>query len=278
MLLIAALMVVAAAAEPSGELFQDKGDFFVRARRTRGIEVGAQLKILGAFIGNTGERRTAGKVTVLELWPELARVSLDAGARAAMAQVLDGETLGVVELPDEIHLPEPAAPRYGSVFIDPLGFLTFGPVIGLEVGAGRAAGAIYGRWLSGGLVSNTTALLGSGEAYDFSFGLGARFRFYFRDNLAGAHLGAAVEWLRTVVRNERLLLILTSNYLVPQFEGGYRWASDRVFLDLAGSVGGSARLFWKLENLPGGQLASSLYPTPITGFFASAKLELGVFF
>lgn len=277
MLLIAALVVAAATSEPSGELFQDKGEFFVRAGRTRGIEVGAQLKILGAFIGNTGERRTAGKVTVLELWPELARVSLDAGARAAIAQVPDGQTLGVVELPEEIHPPEPAAPRYGSVFIDPLGFLTFGPVIGLEVGAGRAAGAIYGRWMSGGLVSNT-ALLGSGESYDFSFGLGGRFRFYFRDNLAGAHLGAAVEWLRTVVKNEPLLLVLTSNYLVPQFEGGYRWASDRVFLDLAGSIGGSARLFWKLENMPGGQLASSLYPPPITGFFASAKLELGLFF
>lgn len=276
MLLITALMVVVAA-EPSGEVFQDKGEFFLRAGRTRGLEVGGQLKILGAFIGNTGERRTVGKVTILELWPELARVSLDAGARAAIPQLPDGQTVAVAELPEEIRPPAPSEPRYGSFFIDPLGFLTFGPAIGLEAGAGRVTVAVYGRWLSGGLVSNT-ALLGSGEHYDFSFGVGARFRFYFRDNLAGAHLGAAVEWLRTVVENDRLLLILTSNYLVPQLEGGYRWASDRVYLGLAGSVGYSARLFWKLDNQPGGQLASELIPVPVTAFFASAKLELGLFF
>ena len=64
----------------------------------------------------------------------------------------------------------------------------------------------------------------------------------------------------------------------PAFVEELASRGDRVFLDLAGSIGGSARLFWKLENQPGGQLASELYPPPFTGFFASAKLELGLFF
>lgn len=271
------LVVAVVVAQPSGELFQDKGEFFIRAGRARNLQMGAQLKLLGDFIANTGARRTAGKVTVVELWPELSRVSLDASAQASVAALPEGQTLGVVELPDAVEIPEATVPHVGSFYVDPLGFLTFGPAIGLEFGGGRVTGAIYGRWFSAGLLS-VSALLLEGQRYDFSFGLGGRMRFYFRDGFSGFHLGFAAEWLRPVVEDYVFRLIITSNYLVPQIEAGYRWGNERLFIGLAGSVGISARLFWKLDNMPGGTLASELEPKPITAFFASAKLELGVYF
>ena len=273
-------LAVVVAAQPSVEIFRDRGDFFVRAGTTQGLKVGDSLVVLGAEIASTGERRSAGNATVLEVWPQLARVSLNAAAQLVLASDVDGQPIGDAQIP----VAQATAPlveatsitRYGSAFIDPVGFLTFGPVVGFEFGTGHASGAVYGRWFDGGLITHT--LIGTDEAFTFSFGIGGRFRYYLRDGLAGFHFGAIVEWLRTRVENYSWVASITSNYLVPQFEFGYRWGWSRLFLDLAGSGGISTRLFWKTENLPGGNRADLLIPPAVASFFGSVKLEFGVYF
>lgn len=283
--MLLSLVLVVVSAQPSVELFQDKGEFFARAGSSNHLQVGLQLKVLGAPIGGTSERRSAGRATVLEVWPTLARVSLDSGARSGLTDVPEGQSVGLVELPEELppladSPPAPAAAiqeRYGSFYIDPLGLITFGPTLGVEFGSDRFSLAIYGRWFSAGLLS-TLLILNPGDVYDFSFGLGLRGRFYFRPGLSGAHMGLAAEWLRPVVENDDLLLLVTSNYLVPQVEGGYRWAGSRFFIDLSGGIGFSYRLFWRIDNLPGGNLAGAAVAPAVASFFFSAKLELGVFF
>jgi hypothetical protein len=269
------LVVVAVLGTSSVEMFRDQGQFFIRAGSSAGIKVGAQLPILGDVIASTTERRTVGRATVLEVWPELARVSIDVPFDT-YSEVPDGRAVALVRIPDPKVEPV-VETHYGSFALDPLGFLTFGPTVNLELGAGRITGTAYFRWFGAGLLSNVL-ILGEGERYDFSFGLGLMMRFYFSPGFQGAHVGLGAEWIRGVVRNSDFLLLITSNYLVPQVEGGYRWGGGRFFVDLSGGVGFSARLFWKTENLPGGTLAAEVVPPAVASFFFSAKLGLGVYF
>ncbi len=59
------------------EAFKDKGEYFVKAGTRAGLKIGSEVTILGDQIGDSGEYRTAGKGTVLEVWENLARVNLD---------------------------------------------------------------------------------------------------------------------------------------------------------------------------------------------------------
>src|SRR4051812_936165 len=56
----------------------------------------------------------------------------------------------------------PAPERHGSAFVDPLGFLLFGPRLGVELGAGQVSGGIYGRWFNPGVLAHTL-FLGAGD-------------------------------------------------------------------------------------------------------------------
>lgn len=266
-----ALALVVAAAPQSVEVFRDQSQYFVRAGSTSGLKVGSQLPILGNYIATTTERRTLGRATVLELWPTLARVSLDVPL-TAIPEVPDGQALLLVELATTSETDEQ---RYGSVWVDPLGFATFGPTLGVELGGGHFAAGALVRWYNGGLVPNLSLV--EGQRWEFSFALGGRATFYFREGFKGVHLGLSVEWLRRVLVDEVVLMRVTFNHLLPQFEGGYRWGNSRFFLGLAGSAGFTALLYWKSDNLPGGGFAASYVP-PTFGFLATAKLELGVYF
>lgn len=79
-----------AAGRPSDvvELFVDRGETYIRAGAAQGLEVGASVDILGDRMGDTDERSTVGTATVLEVWKNLARVSLDAAARSASGEKL----------------------------------------------------------------------------------------------------------------------------------------------------------------------------------------------
>jgi hypothetical protein len=65
-----------AAADEQVEVFTDKGEIFLRAGAANGLIVGGTVPIVGA------ERKKLGSATVMEVWPQLARVSLDDAARA----------------------------------------------------------------------------------------------------------------------------------------------------------------------------------------------------
>ena len=74
-----------AAAPAEVELFTDRGELFVKLGTNAGLQVGAEVTILGDKIGNTEERRRIGAATVMEVWPTLARLALDDAAKADKA-------------------------------------------------------------------------------------------------------------------------------------------------------------------------------------------------
>jgi hypothetical protein len=82
-----ALVVMLAAAssfadEGVAEIFVDRGETYVRAGTAQGLKVGSEIAIVGPTIGGGTERRAFGSATVLEVWEKLARVSLNAAAKA----------------------------------------------------------------------------------------------------------------------------------------------------------------------------------------------------
>jgi hypothetical protein len=79
-LLLSGLMLVPALAFAEGtvvDAFKDKNEYYVKAGTKQGLKVGSEVVILGDQIGDTGEYRTGGKATVLEVFENLSRVSLD---------------------------------------------------------------------------------------------------------------------------------------------------------------------------------------------------------
>lgn len=67
--------LLSGAAPESFPTFEDKGDLFVKAGKKHGLQVGAEVELLGARIGDTEERRSLGRRTVMEVWAALARLS-----------------------------------------------------------------------------------------------------------------------------------------------------------------------------------------------------------
>jgi hypothetical protein len=79
-LLISGLMLLPTLAFAEGtvvDAFKDKNEYYVKAGTKAGLKVGSEVVILGDQIGDTGEYRTGGKATVLEVFENLSRVSLD---------------------------------------------------------------------------------------------------------------------------------------------------------------------------------------------------------
>lgn len=167
--------------------------------------------------------------------------------------------------------------HHGSAFVDPAGFLMFGPRIGVEVGAARLSGAIYGRWFNLGLLSNSL-FLNPGENFGFSYGAGLRGRAYLSDALQGAHLGLAAEYLRSRVETPAALVAAESGYLVPYAEAGYRLAFGSFYADASAVLGYAFELSGRVENLPGGTNAGSYQAQDRSSVYGSASLDLGLYF
>lgn len=75
--IVVLLAVPAAAQELAVEVFTDRGETYVRAGSDQGIEKGVALDVV---TGKAGARKNAGTATVMEVFPALARVNLDAAA------------------------------------------------------------------------------------------------------------------------------------------------------------------------------------------------------
>lgn len=170
-------------------------------------------------------------------------------------------------------LPE----RHGSVFIDPLGFTLFGPRLGVEAGAGQLTAALTARWFNPGLLSRSL-FLDDGTKFNFSYGAGLRGRYYLAEGFAGGHFGVALEYLRTSIDNTRSLIVTKQSYLVPYAEGGYRLAFGSFYGDLSAGLGYAKRLSGNVEDLPGGNNASSSRALDESSVYATASLELGLLF
>jgi hypothetical protein len=186
-------------------------------------------------------------------------------ARASAARAADAEQ------------PSETVERHGSAFVDPLGLVMFGPRVGVEAGGDHLAGAVYARWFDGALLSRSL-FLGDGDSFGFSWGVGARGRYYPTSGQAGLHLGAGVEYLRTRVETKAALIAAISSYAVPYAEAGWRLAFGRFYGDAAAALGYAARLSSRVEDLPGGHSASTYAVSDKSSIYGSLLLELGFFF
>ena len=167
--------------------------------------------------------------------------------------------------------------RHGSAFVDPLGFLMFGPRVGVDAGGERLTGGVYGRWFDPGLLGRSL-FLQNGDRFAFSYGVGARGRYYVGEAHTGFHVGAGAEYLHTRIENTAALVVTTSRYLVPYAEAGYRFAFDRFYAGATAALGYAARLSGQVDNLPGGNNAGSYQASNQSSVYGSAGLELGLFF
>ena len=198
-------------------------------------------------------------------------------ARLFVIATLVGRTVAASDATQPPVALAPSPVRHGSVFVDPLGFLLFGPRLGVELGAGRVSGTLYGRWFSSGVLAHTL-FLGSGDEFGFSYGVGAAGRYYFAEGLERLHLGLAVEYLSTSIETPSVLIVSKSAYFVPQLEAGYRLPIGAFYADASAALGYAFRLSGKIENLPGGSDASSYVAKDKSSFYGSASLDLGVYF
>ncbi|MEO8902933.1 MAG: hypothetical protein ABI627_15530 [Polyangiaceae bacterium] len=178
---------------------------------------------------------------------------------------------------DESAVAPPSAAHHGSVFVDPLGFLLFGPTFGVEAGAGRITGTLYGRWLSGGVLAHSL-FLKDNDSFAFSYGAGLRGRYFFRDGLSGPHVGIGAELVQTRVDDSSNLVETKSTYVVPLVEGGYRLPLSGAYLGAAASLGYAFQASSSVANLPGGSSAGAFSASDKSTIYASASLEMGVYF
>ena len=172
---------------------------------------------------------------------------------------------------------QPTAAHHGSAFIDPLGFLLFGPTLGAEIGSDKVSGTAYVRWFNMGLLSQAL-FLNKPQSFDFSYGVGFRGRYYLLGGLSGPHVGAGVEYLGTRVDDPVNLVATNSGYLVPQVEGGYRLGLGAFYVGAAAALGYAVQLSSSVDNLPGGNSANLFQAVNESKFYGSASLELGVYF
>ena len=162
-----------------------------------------------------------------------------------------------------------SAPANGSVFVDPLGFLLFGPTVGAEIGLGQYSILAYGRWLDGGLLTKSTFESASGS-FTRSYGVGAKGRYYFSRGLLGAHVGVAFEILKTQAE-ERVCNYPTSTlFWVPEAEGGYRFGFGRFFVGATIAIGYAVQAASSVEQYCVAKDYSTVY--------GSANLDLGLLF
>jgi hypothetical protein len=167
--------------------------------------------------------------------------------------------------------------HHGSVFVDPLGFLLFGPRVGVEAGTGQMTGALYGRWFDSGLLSRNL-FLKTNDKFAFSYGVGARGRYYLADGMDGMSVGVALEYLRTRIENNVDLTAAMSTYVVPCAEAGYRMSFGQFYAGVSAALGYAFRASSTIENLPGGSSAKNFVAANESSIYGQASLELGVYF
>jgi hypothetical protein len=217
---------------------------------------------------------------ILKLGGLLGVLLSSSAAWAAGAADSAGETAEDATELSAPTTPPPAAEvrsYLGSFALDPAGFLLFGPTASLEFGIGHVAGAATFRWFDPGLLSQAL-FVKSGQNFAPSVGGGIRGRYYFDVGFQGVHVGLAVELLQTNIENPSSMTVARSLYLVPQVEGGYRWAFGRFFLGPSASFGYAAQLSGQIENMPGGTSAGLYTVENRSSVYGAAKLDIGVLF
>lgn len=170
-----------------------------------------------------------------------------------------------------------SAPPNGSAFVDPLGFLLFGPTLGAELGLGQYSVLAYGRWLDGGLLAKSVFESGT-DKFTFSYGAGLKGRYYFGSGLLGPHVGVAFEALKTRTENHVDKIATNNLVLVPEVEGGYRLGFGRFFIGATVGVGYALQVSKRIDNIDGGNLAGNYTAKDYSTIYGSASLDVGLLF
>lgn len=274
-LLVASLLSTLTGTGPQGavELFVDKGDVFIRAGANMGLTIGSEVIILGDEIAETGEYRSVGRATVLEVWTTLARIRVDDralqhGAPRYARLAVAGQEARLRPEPTEVH---------GSAFFDPLGFLLFGPTAGVEIASQQLSGILFARLLSLGVLANSM-FPGENERFAVAYGVGARGRYFFHGGFAGPHVGVQAEYIRSRVENSYFLIATNAHYFVPQIEGGYRFAFGRLYLGGVATLGYALQLANSVEDLTGSGRESLFNIRNVSSVYGNVGLEIGLYF
>jgi hypothetical protein len=170
-----------------------------------------------------------------------------------------------------------SAPPNGSAFVDPLGFLLFGPTLGAELGLGQYSVLAYGRWLDGGLLAKSV-FESSTDKFTFSYGAGFKGRYYFGSGLLGPHVGVAFEALKTRTENHVDKIATNNLVLVPEIEGGYRLGFGRFFVGATVGVGYALQVSKRIDNIDGGNQAGNYTAKDYSTIYGSANLDVGLLF
>jgi hypothetical protein len=177
--------------------------------------------------------------------------------------------------PAEAPIPQ-AAPA-GAVFVDPVGFLIFGPTLGAEIGLGQYSVVAYGRWLNAGVLARSL-FESSTDKFTFSYGGGLKGRYYLNGGLMGPHVGVAVEALKTRTENHSDKVATNNVIVVPEIEGGYHVAFGRFFAGAALGIGYVLQASKSVVNIDGGTQANNFEAKDYSTIYGSAGVDLGVLF
>jgi hypothetical protein len=178
--------------------------------------------------------------------------------------------------PEEASIPQPAPPT-GAVFVDPAGFLIFGPTLGVELSLGQYSVVAYGRWLDAGLVARSL-FESSTDKFTFSYGGGLKGRYYLQGGLVGPHVGVAVEALKTRTESHTDKIATNNVIVVPQIEGGYHVAFGRFFAGAALGIGYVLQASKSVVDIDGGNQAKNFEAKDYSTIYGSASLDLGLLF
>lgn len=206
--------------------------------------------------------------------------SLSSSVAAQLEEPAQAETSAETpstELDSDKDATTPVKVRHGTLSVDPLGFLLFGPTVNAEAAIGQVGIGAGFRWFSPGLLANKL-FLNDGSHFAFSYGIALRGTYYFLQPLAGPHVGLAVELLHTRAEDDDARIATISTYLIPQIEGGYRLALRRFLIGGTAAVGYAVRAGSKVENLPGGTNADRYTVVNESSFYGTARLDLGFYF
>jgi hypothetical protein len=171
----------------------------------------------------------------------------------------------------------PAAPANGAVFVDPAGFVLFGPTLGAEVALGRYSLVAYGRWLNAGLMAKSL-FESATDKFTFSYGGGLKGRYYFGEGLLGPHVGVAVEALKTRTESHTDKIATNNVVVVPEIEGGYRVGFGRFFAGAALGIGYVVQASRSIDDIDGGNHAKDFDAKDYSTLYGTASLDLGLFF
>lgn len=177
--------------------------------------------------------------------------------------------------PAEAPASQPAPA--GAVFVDPVGFLLFGPTLGAELSLGQYSVVAYGRWLDAGLVARSL-FESSTDTFTFSYGGGLKGRYYFNGGLLGPHMGVAVEVLKTRTESKTDKIATNNVIVVPEIEGGYRVGFGRFFAGAALGIGYALQASKGVVNIDGGDRAKNFEAKDYSTIYGSANLDLGLLF